>query len=284
MFGKKKDKNIEENVVTEETEEAVETVATDVETNTVDDSSKSGKKSKKELSEEELKRRAKQNESIKKFFTNNISVIISVVVFIVLFIVGSKMQDYAKTKMQGANSYTVYANNRMQAAEYAESQARTAINRHIGGIDEQRHMKDDEKMLAWVQDAFTFNGFDEYTEHREEYVAQLGFSNPFVREIMPSIDIDISLMTELDYWNAQLNMHIDDFTSYVREIDEETGTYYYLAEVGVSSQNGKGRTSGSAGKPILLYCTVTDENGVTSIDLESFECYLPSDYYPTGIQ
>ena len=214
------------------------------------------------------------NAKIESGFKNHVLLVISVFVFIACFAAGTMSSSLERSKYNASTRKLADVENeieRVRIDRETGSQAQYVTKQAVGAVSVQRWTVDDNTILDFISDAFTFSSLDEYAEHRNKYVKLLGQADDFVLNIMPPTD-------PIFGGNASKNVNcrIDSFTSYIdsftKDEDGDDDRYSYVGIITTATNSGKVGANSTVYADVIITYETTAKG-----DILDFHAFMPYD-------
>lgn len=209
---------------------------------------------------------------VKLFLRRHRFLLMSLAVAAVCLMVGNFLRSSAEQQIAERKTALANVNNDIIQEDIKAQKVVEVVKEPDHGMSTKRWHTDDDRFVAWIDPAVNWDGPEEYEQARAYFVERLGITDPFVMNFLPELQQQqesTMLRYEITSLPADIAMWSNSFTSYVYHVDEQTGTYSYVATMKVSQQDGSIQIG--SGMPTVLGTTVIFMYDVTEAgEVENF--------------
>ncbi|MBO5435613.1 hypothetical protein J6A31_07455 [bacterium] len=168
------------------------------------------------------------------FLKDHITLIICIVLGVILFFIGAGISSSGKSSVESAKRTLADINNEIVRYDTELQQINTVIIEKETALSDDRHKSDNYIIGEWILPAFRISTFDEYQAARNLFIDRLPSDHPFLTdffvEYTPRYNNQHSEYEAVnDGTKIKLNMINGSFVTRVLSVDNNTGTYSYVA-------------------------------------------------------
>ena len=211
---------------------------------------------------------------IKKALKANFPIVIAMILCALMILFSSSYYSTTYQKKQTAKTKLVALQNEISTLQISQEEVNYVVVENETGLDLRRVNSDTSKFTNdWIKPAFTWQGANEYNEHRKIFVERLGEKDQFVVDIMPEFIPGITAGATYDddgniisSEGDKLNMRVKEVTAHVigikkNEENRSKDIYSYLTVVKTETANKNGYTGDSQ---LVLTYDIDGEGNVSN--------------------